>query len=104
MNFRGEKRCNETHVSTSDSEAQLARKGLGKEAKLSFAGHMLMENRKGLPVDVTITQATGTAEWEAALDMLEGLPGVHRVTVGADKHYDTADFVGECREMHVTPK
>ena len=66
VNFRGEKRCNETHVSTTDPEAQLARKGLGKEAKLSFGGHVLMENRNGLAVDVTITQATGTAEWEAA--------------------------------------
>lgn len=103
VNFRGEKRRNETHVSTTDPEAQLARKGPGKEAKLSFAGHVLMENRHGLVVDVTVTQATGTAEREAALDMLEKLPGVHRVTVGGDKNYDTAAFVAECREMHVTP-
>lgn len=103
VNFRGEKRRNDTHASTTDPEAQLARKGPGKEAKLCFAGHVLMENRNGLAVDVTITQATGTAGREAALDMLERLPGVHRVTVGADKHYDTADFVGECRGMHVTP-
>lgn len=103
VNFRGEKRRNETHVSTTDPEAQLARKGPGKEAKLCFAGHVLMENRNGLVTDVMLTQATGTAEREAALDMLERLPGVHRVTVGGDKNYDTAGFVRECREMHVTP-
>jgi transposase len=103
VNFRGEKRRNETHLSTTDPEAQLARKGPGKEAKLCFAGHVLMENRNGLVVDITLTPATGTAEREAALDMLERLPGVHWVTIGADKHYDTVDFVGECRELHVTP-
>jgi IS5 family transposase len=62
-----------------------------------------MENRNGLVVDVMLTQATGTAEREAALDMLERLPGMHRVTIGGDKNYDTADFVAECRQMHVTP-
>lgn len=103
VDFRGEKRRNDTHASTTDPEAMLARKGPGKEAKLCFAGHVLMENRHGLAVDVTLTQATGTAEREAALDMLERLPGVHQVTVGGDKNYDTADFVAECREMHVTP-
>jgi transposase len=103
VNFKGEKRRNDTHVSTTDSEALLARKGSGKEAKLCFAGHVLMENRNGLVTDVMLTQATGTAEREAALEMLERLPGVHRVTVGGDKHYDTGDFVAECREMHVTP-
>jgi IS5 family transposase len=81
----------------------LARQGPGTEAKLCFAGHVLMENRNGLVVDVTLTQASGTAEREAALEMLERLPGVHRVTLEADKHYDTAGFVAECREMHVTP-
>jgi transposase len=103
VNFKGEKRRNDTHVSTTDPEAQLARKGPGKEAKLCFAGHVLMENRHGLVTDVMLTQATGTAEREAALEMLEKLPGVHRVTLGGDKNYDTADFVAECREMHVTP-
>lgn len=103
VNFRGEKRRNDTHASTTDPEALLARKGPGKEAKLSFAGHVLMENRNGLVVDVRLTQATGTAEREAALEMLERLPGMHRVTVGGDKHYDTADFVGGCREINVTP-
>lgn len=103
VDFRGEKRSNATHASTTDPEAMLARKGRGKEAKLCFAGHVLMENRNGLVVDVTLTRATGTAERAVALEMLEGLPGVHRVTVGGDKNYDTADFVAECREMHVTP-
>ena len=103
VDFRGEQRRNDTHVSTTDPEARLARKGPGKEAKLCFAGHVLMENRNGLVVNVALTQATGTAEREAALDMLEQLPGVHQVTVGGDKNYDTADFVAECREMHVTP-
>jgi hypothetical protein len=95
VNFRGEKCSNDTHASTTDPEAMLARKGPGKEAKLCFAGHVLMEYRNGLVVDVTLTQASATAEREAALEMLEHLPGVHRVTVGGDKHYDTADFVAE---------
>ena len=103
MDFRGEQRRNQTHGSTTDPEARLARKGPGKEAKLCFAGHVLMENRHGLVVDVMLTQATGTAEREAALDMLERLPGRHRVTLGGDKNYDTGDFVAECREMNVTP-
>ena len=77
--------------------------GSGKEARLCFAGHVLMENRTGLVVDVTLTQATGTAERETALDMLEQVSGAHRITVGADKNYDTYDLVTECREMNVTP-
>ena len=103
VDFRGEHRTNATHGSTTDPEARLARKGSGKEARLCFAGHVLMENRTGLVVDVTLTQATGTAERETALDMLEQVPGAHRITVGADKNYDTYDFVTECREMNVTP-
>jgi transposase len=103
VDFRGERRGNATHVSTTDPEARLARKGPGKEAKLCFAGHVLMENRTGLVVDVAVTQATGTAEREAALEMLDRLPGAHRVTVGADKNYDTAAFVTACREMNITP-
>ena len=85
VDFRGEHRTNDTHESSTDPEARLARKGSGKEARLSFAGHVLMENRNGLVVDVTVTQATGTAEREAALDMLEKVPGARRITVGADK-------------------
>jgi transposase len=103
VNYRGERRLNETHQSRTDPEAMLMRKGKGKEAKLSFMGHVLMENRNGLAVDVELTQATGTAEREAALDMLGDVPGRCLVTVGADKNYDTAGFVAECREMNVTP-
>ena len=103
VDFRGERRLNATHASTTDPEARLARKGLGKEAKLCYAGHVLMENRNGLVVNISVTRATGTAEREAAADMLERLPRRGRVTVGGDKNYDTADFVGRCREMKVTP-
>ena len=80
-------------------EARLAR----KEARLCFAGHVLMENRSGLAVDVTVTTATGTAERDTALDMIEKVPGSRRITVGADKGYDTQDFVTACRDMNVTP-
>ena len=103
VDFHGEQRTNDTHQSTTDPEARLARKGRGKEAKLCFTGHVLMENRNGLVVDVTVTQATGIAERDAALDMLEQVPGSRRVTVGADKGYDTQDFVTMCRKMNITP-
>jgi len=103
VDYHGEQRTNDTHQSTTDPEARLARKGHGKEAKLCFAGHVLMENRNGLVVDVAITQSTGTAEREAALDMLEQVPVSRRITVGADKGYDTADFVTMCRRMNITP-
>jgi len=103
VDFRGEHRTNDTHQSSTDPETRLARKGSGKEAKLSFAGHVLMENSNGLVVDVAVTQATGTAERDTALDMLEKVPGSRRITVGADKNYDTYDFVSQCREMSVTP-
>jgi len=103
VDFRGEQRSNVTHGSTTDPEARLARKGPGREAKLCFSGHVLMENRNGLVVDVMVTQATGRAEREAALEMLDRVPGTRRITVGADKNYDTFDFVAECREMNVTP-
>lgn len=104
VDFHGQKRSNATHASTTDRDARLARKGKGKEAKLCLAGHVLMENRNGLAVDVLLTQATGTAEREAALVMLDRQPGSrHRVTLGADKAYDTRDFVAACRERHVTP-
>jgi transposase len=101
--FHKEKRSNETHASTTDPDARLARKGAGKEAKLSFTGHLLMENRNGLVVDTRLTPATGTAEREAAIAMLNEVPGRDRVTVGADKAYDTADFVANMRAMKVTP-
>jgi hypothetical protein len=103
VDFHGEKRSNDTHQSTTDPEARLAKKGRGKEAKLCFTGHVLMENRNGLVVDVSLTHATGTAERDTALDMLEEVPGAHRITVGADKGYDTVDFITGCREMKVTP-
>ena len=103
VNFHGEHRSNTTHESATDPEARLARKGAGKEARLCFAGHVLMENRTGLVVDVVVSRATGTAERETALDMLEKVPGSQRITVGADKGYDTRNFVTTCREMNVTP-
>jgi len=103
VDFHGQSRTNDTHCSNTDPEARLARKGTGKEAKLCFAGHVLMENRNGLVVDVTVTRATGTAERDTALDMIEKVPGARRITVGADKGYDTRDFVVSCREMNVTP-
>ena len=103
VDFRGERRTNATHASTTDPGAQLARKGPNREAKLCFMGHVLMDNRQGLVVDVHLTPATGTAEREAALAMLAEVPGHRRITVGADKGYDTADFVAECRALGVTP-
>jgi len=103
VDFHGEKRSNETHESTTDPDALLARKGSGKEAKLSYNGNLTIENRHGLIVGSEVFQANGTAERDAALVMLEQLPGTHRVTVGADKAYDTRGSVDECREMNVTP-
>ena len=94
---------NDTHESTTDPDAMLARKGAGKEAKLSYSGHVLMENRNGLVADVEVLQATGTAERDAALLMVEAIPGDQPVTVGGDKGYDTKDFVAECRNMNATP-
>jgi transposase len=103
VDFHGEKRSNDTHESTTDPDALLARKGSGKEAKLSYNGNLLIENRNGLIVTTELFQANGTAERDAALVMLEQIPGGHRVTVGADKAYDTRDFVAECRNLTVTP-
>jgi IS5 family transposase len=103
VDFRGQRRTNDTHASTTDPEARLARKGNGKETKLAYAGHVLMENRHGLIVDIALTQADGHAERRAALDMLDRQERPHRVTLGADKGYDTADFIAGCRERGVTP-
>jgi transposase len=103
VDFHGEKRSNDTHESTTDADALLARKGNGKEAKLSYNGNLLTENRNGLIVNTEVFQANGTAERDAALVMVEQIPGVARVTVGGDKGYDTKDFVAECRHMNVTP-
>jgi len=102
-NFHQEKRSNETHASTTDPDARLFRKARGQEAKLAFLGHLLMENRNGLIVDARLTRATGTAEPEAALAMLGDVPGRRRISVGADKAYDTAAFVAAAREINVTP-
>ena len=103
VDFHGEKRSNQTHASTTDPEALLAKKGKGKEAKLSFTGHVLMENRNGLVVNACVTQATGTCEREAAAKMLGQVAGRSRTTVGGDKAYDTKSFVKECRRLRVTP-
>ena len=103
VDFHGEKRTNQTHESQTDPDALLARKGAGKEAKLSYSGNLLVENRNGLIVSSTVWEATGTAERLAALAMLERVPGTGRVTVGGDKGFDTTGFVRECRNMCVTP-
>jgi transposase len=103
VDFRGEKRSNQTHESKTDPEAQLARKGAGKEAKLSYCGNLLVENRNGLIVSSLVWEATGTAERDAAMAMLQDVPRSERVTVGGDKGFDTAEFVRECRNMRVTP-
>ena len=103
VDFHGEKRSNQTHQSTTDPEALLARKGAGKEAKLSYSGHVLMENRNGLVTEVTVLPADGRAERDAALVMMEAIPGDQPVTVGADKGYDSKEFVAEARHLKVTP-
>ena len=103
VDFHGEKRSNQTHASKTDPDAKMARKGKGKEAKLSYNGNLLVENRHGLIVNSEVFEANGTAERDAALVMLEQIPGTKQVTVGGDKAYDTADFVAECRNLKVTP-
>jgi len=103
VNFHGERRSNQTHQSKTDPESKMARKGEGKEAKLSYSGNLLIENRHGLIVHAIAWEANGTAERDTALLLLEQLPGVHRLTVGGDKGFDTANFVAECRHMQITP-
>jgi len=104
VNFRGQRRRNDTHQSTTDPESLLARKGNGKEAKLSYSAHALMENRNGLLADFRVAEASGLAERRVALEMLDdNLPGQRRVTLGADKGYHTTDFVDGCRQRRVTP-
>jgi transposase len=103
VDFHGEKRLNQTHASTTDPEARLFRKGKGKEAKLCFTGHVLMENRHGLIVSPHLSTATGTAEREAAVSLVETIPGRHRITVGADKAYDTREFVQSLRSLNAVP-
>ena len=101
--FREEKRSNETHASTTDPDARLYRKGNGRESRLCFMGHVLMENRNGIAVDAMLTHATGTAERQAALAMLDRRRRRGRVTLGADKAYDVSGFVGELRRRRVVP-
>jgi hypothetical protein len=102
--FHGQKRSNETHASTTDPQARLYRKGPGKEAKLCFIGHALMENRNGLVLDACLTEANGHAERIAALHMIEPRADRPRaITLGADKAYDAEDFINELRSMNATP-
>ena len=101
--FHGERRRNDTHASTTDAAARLFRKGPGKEAKLSFMGHLLMENRSGLVVGAQLTAATGRAERDAATGLIAAVPGRHRITVGADRAYDAASFVAGLRALNATP-
>lgn len=102
--FHGQARSNDTHQSTTDPDARLYRKGAGKEAKLGFLGHALMENRNGLVVDACLTPADGHGERNAALHMIEPLAERSgRITLGADKGYDAEDFVNELRSMNVGP-
>ena len=113
VNFRGQERKNDTHQSTTDPEAKMYRKGSGKEAKLSFMGHVLVDNRHSLIVESAFTQATGTAERETGISMLKKLKRSlkrctghskdHRITLGADKAYDIQDFVADLRDLVVTP-
>jgi len=101
--FRGEKRSNETHQSTTDPEARLYRKADGQPARLAYLGHVLMENRNGLIVDAELTQATGWAERAAALAMIDSTAPAGGVTLGADKAYDAASHVADLRARSVTP-
>src|SRR6202171_1208075 len=104
VNFHGERRSNATHQSTTDPEAKVAKKGAGKEAKLCYSANALMENRNGLLIEFAVEPADGYAERKSARAMLEtALPGSRRITLGADKGYDTAEFVASCRALKVTP-
>ena len=104
VDFKGQERCNDTHASTTDADARLFKKSQGDKSRLCHMGHILMENRNGLIVDVEITHASGTAEREAALAMLERRGNRNkRATVGADKGYDSKAFIKGCRKLKVTP-
>jgi len=103
VDFRGEKRKNQTHESTTDPDARMYTKSSGSQAKLSYMGHVLMENRNGLLLQTFLTEATGRAERDAALLMVEAIPAGKRVTLGGDKNYDTQEFVRELRGMNITP-
>ena len=99
VDFHGERRSNATYESATDPESRLAKKGKGKEAKLCFGANVLMDNREGLIVDVRLTPTDGTWERDAAIEMLSGKVGGRRITVGADRVYDTRHFVGQCRQL-----
>jgi transposase len=101
VNFRGERRKNDTHQSTTDPDARLYKKGVGRPAQLAYLGHVLMENRSGLVVNTRVTSADGYGERDAALMMIAGRPG--RVTLGGDKGYDYPEFVADLRQIAVTP-
>ena len=104
IDYRKQKRSNDTHQSKTDPLARLYKKAKGAEAKLAYLGHILTENRNGLVVNTRVTLATGTAERAAAIEMAEEIPGgSKRVTLGADRAYDTADFVEQMKEFRVTP-
>ena len=102
VNFRGERRSNATHESTTDPEARLARKK-GQTSQLAYMGHLLTENRNGLIVSALLTEADGYAERLAALEMAEDATGRRRITLGGDKGYDTEEFVAGCRKRNITP-
>ena len=101
--FRGKKRSNETHRSTSDPDARFYKKAKGQTARLSYMGHVLMENRNALAVSGRLTRATGTAEVESSVEMAQAIPGHRRATLGADKYYDTKAHVGSLRGLNITP-
>jgi len=103
VNFHGERRSNATHASTTDPEAKLIRRGPGREAKLAYQGHVVMENRHGLVVAARVTPATGTAERETAVDLAAKVKRRAQGTVGADKAYDTREFVAALRTLELTP-
>ena len=103
VDYRGQKRSNQTHASSTDGDARLAKKSRGGESKLAYHGHVLMENRSGLVVDNRLTRCSGTAETEAAVDMVGQVPGGKRITVGLDKGYDYANCVQGLRALNATP-
>jgi hypothetical protein len=103
VGFRGEKRSNATHQSTTDPDAQLVRKSRGQAAIVGYRGHVLMENRHGLVVQAQATQVVGAAEPATALTLATAILGNHRATLGGDKGYDTAAFVTGCRALAITP-
>lgn len=103
IDFKGERRSNTTHQSTTDPDARLYKKASGREAHLGYLAHVVMENRHGLLVDTLVTPATGTAERDAAIVMISRRPGNHPITVGADKAYDTRDHIAALRGLGATP-